>query len=422
MSERGEETRAEVQIIHHGSPAWRVMDDLCFKSKNLYNACLYDVRQEYFKTGHYKTWQSQSKDFKNTHNPDYYALPTKVSKEILMQTGRCFSSFFALLGKKLAGKYDKPVHLPGYKHSTLGRNTVTFQAQTIKRSPEPRNGLYEYTVCPRSLNLSFKSKRPDVMMIRVSPLATGAYKVTLLYKKIVPEHSVSDDAEKVWAAGDIGLNNLITVMSQAGGSFIINGKPLKSMNQYYNKNLAHLQSDWDERRGEGDPKYTRRMRSLTQKRNQKTDGYLHDASRLLVNQLVSSNVTDFAVGYNEGWKQDASMGHRSNQAFVQVAYRRLLDMVVYKCADAGIRVHEHEESYTSKCSLLDMEPVCKHEEYLGRRVHRGLFRTARGVMANADCNGAGNILRKVAGNDAILAFDSVLDAAVRPVRLTPYEH
>ena len=149
MSER-EETRAEVQIIHHGNPSWRVMDDLCFKSKNLYNACLYDVRQEYFKTGHYKTWQTQSKDFKNTHNPDYYALPTKVSKEVIMQTGRCFSSFFALLEKKLTGGYDKPVRLPGYKHSTLGRNTVTFQAQTIKRSPEQRNGLYEYTVCPRT--------------------------------------------------------------------------------------------------------------------------------------------------------------------------------------------------------------------------------------------------------------------------------
>ena len=125
--------------------------------------------------------------------------------------------------------------------------------------------------------------------------------------------------------------------------------------------------------------------------------------------------------YNKGWKQDASMGHRVNQGFVQVAFARFIGMIMYKCADAGIRVHLHEESYTSKCSLLDGESIGKHSEYAGRRVHRGLFRTATGTRVNADCNGAGNILRKVAGDDSLAGFDSIEGAAVRPVRLTPRE-
>jgi putative transposase len=122
--------------------------------------------------------------------------------------------------------------------------------------------------------------------------------------------------------------------------------------------------------------------------------YLHKATRYLVNHLVSNNVSTLILGYNKKWKQDISIGRKNNQNFVSIPFYLFKQMLRYKCALQGIEVLEQEESYTSKCSFLDNEEICKHEAYLGRRIQRGLFKTSNGKIINADLNGSLNILKK----------------------------
>ena len=176
----------------------------------------------------------------------------------------------------------------------------------------------------------------------------------------------------------IGVNNLATIGSNVIKPIIINGRPIKSINQFYNKMLS-------------------KGRKMNNKRNFKVDDYLHKASKYLVNHLVSNDIPILIIGHNKGWKQDINIGKVNNQKFVQIPHSRFIDMIKYKCDKVGINVIETEESYTSKCSFKDSEDLKFHEKYLGKRVKRGLFRNSDGSLINADLNGALNILRKVIG-------------------------
>jgi putative transposase len=192
---------------------------------------------------------------------------------------------------------------------------------------------------------------------------------------------------------DLGLNNLGTVGSNVVKPFIINGKPLKSINQFYNKRVSNLKSKLTNGK-----KTSKRIKSLTDKRNNKIKDYLHKASTILVNQLVSNDLNTLIIGNNKGWKQDINIGKRNNQSFVQIPYSTFIKMIEYKCKLVGINVLITEESYTSKCSFLDSEDIKKQKEYKGKRIKRGLFKSSEGVLINADVNGSLNILRKVVGN------------------------
>ena len=170
--------------------------------------------------------------------------------------------------------------------------------------------------------------------------------------------------------------------------FIINGKPIKSVNQFYNKINAKLQSKG---------KCTRKRATLSNWRNNKIKDYLHKSSRYIVNQLVSKNINILVIGYNKGWKQDTNIGKVNNQKFVQIPHLMFVEMLEYKCKLLGITTIRQEESYTSKCSFMDKEPIKKHSQYMGKRVNRGLFKTSENKFINADLNGSLNILRKAVG-------------------------
>jgi IS605 OrfB family transposase len=166
---------------------------------------------------------------------------------------------------------------------------------------------------------------------------------------------------------------------------------VKAINQAYNKARARLQAKLPEGR------YTsRQLEALTDARNRRVRDYLHNASRAVVNWLLSEQLGTLIIGYNAGWKQRANLGRRTNQTFVQLPLRRLADMIAYKATVVGIAVIIHEESYTSKCSFFDGEPVGKRQQYVGRRIRRGLFRTASGRLVNADVNAAYNQIANVA--------------------------
>lgn len=157
------------------------------------------------------------------------------------------------------------------------------------------------------------------------------------------------------------------------------------------------------------------MQRLTDKRNNKVTDYLHKASRVLVNQLVSREITTLVIGKNPNMKQDINIGKVNNQNFVQLPIMRFADMVKYKCELEGINVVLNEESYTSKCSFIDGEQICKHETYMGRRIKRGLFKSANGKYINADVNGSYNIMRKAIPN---VFANGIEDVGVHPLVLT----
>ncbi len=209
------------------------------------------------------------------------------------------------------------------------------------------------------------------------------------------------------------MNNLAALTSNKPGfqPLLVNGRPLKSINQFYNKRKAELQSQL-----QGHRKSSKRIAKLSHKRNRKVDHYLHNASRQVVDHLVGEGIGVLVIGKNKNWKQQINIGRQNNQNFVSIPHARFVEMLTYKAKLVGLQVINTEESYTSKCSLLDLEPIGKQAEYAGKRLKRGLFRASDGRLINADVNGSGNIIRKVVPN----AFaDGIEDFVVRPLGFLP---
>jgi len=234
-----------------------------------------------------------------------------------------------------------------------------------------------------------QKKWSDIKEVRIVP-RNNYYVIELVYFKVEKEQRKDSG---LYCGIDIGLNNLFCVGFNAPNiePFIINGRPLKSINQFYNKELARLKSDLEKNNNK---KTSERIKRLTLKRNNKINDYLHRSTRLLVNQIVSTEVSQVVIGLNKSWKQDINIGKRNNQNFVSIPHSRAIDILSYKLKLEGINLIIREESYTSKCSFLDGEYLKKREFYIGRRIKRGLFRSGEGIIINADLNGAYNILQK----------------------------
>ena len=219
--------------------------------------------------------------------------------------------------------------------------------------------------------------------------------VEIVYEKECVSADV--DANKC-AAIDLGVNNLATLVMPDSQPIIFSGKVLKSDNQYYNKRKAFLHSVKDK---SGIKKYTRQLYEMEQRRAMKINDFMHKASRMIINWLVSHGIGRLVIGLNKGWKDSVNLRKKTNQHFCGIPHSRLIKMLEYKCSMVGILFETHEEAHTSKCDALAMEPVRHHDEYLGRRVKRGLFQSSIGKMLNADVNGALNIMRKVVGDSLV---------------------
>lgn len=372
----------EQHIIKKNDDRYKILDEVCFKSKNLYNAALYEIRQHFFNTKHFLNWFSIDKMFKEKKQDDYYSLPCKVSQQTLKLLNQNFKSFFSLLEKK---NYTKKKSIPKYLDKSKGRFIAVYTNQAISKK-ELRNGIIQLS--GTDFKIKTKVDGNSINQVRIVP-KNSYYKVEVIYE--VEEIEELEDNEK-YAAIDLGVNNLATVSFNDSKPFIINGKPLKSINQFYNKRKAELQSKLS-----GNRKTTNKINSITRKRNNKIKNYLHKASRCIVNHLVSNNVNTLIIGKNDNWKQETNIGKKNNQNFVSIPHTQFVEMISYKCKLVGIAVMMTEESYTSKCSFIDNEEMKHHEDYKGKRIKRGLFRTNEGKLINADLNGSLNIMRKVIG-------------------------
>ena len=377
---------------------------MCFLSKNLYNKALYLVRQHYFSTKTYLDYYKVNRLLIDSKDVDYYALNTKVSKGTLLLLDRNFKSFFSLVKKRKGKDYEKAISIPKYLDKQ-GRYIVVFEKGAVSKK-FLKKGLIKLSNI--SNNFVTKVTIDNIVEVRVLP-RNNHHIVEVVYKK-EEKPLLSNNGR--YAAIDLGLNNLATISSNVEKPFIINGRPLKSINQRWNKHKANLQSRLTDNK-----KSSKQIVLITNKRNNRVKDYLHKSSRKIVNFLVSKNISTLVLGYNEEWKQNISIGKINNQSFVSIPFYTFIQQLQYKCKLEGINVVLTEESYTSKCSFLDNESIEKHDSYLGKRIKRGLFKTAKGRLINADLNGSLNILKKVIGE-----FQYPIGACCTPARITPSLH
>lgn len=380
----------ERHVIKRADRRFKVIDRAAFASKNLYNKALYASRQAFFQDGsfpHYPTLYRQMKG-----EPEYAALPRKVAQWVLKQVCAAWDSYREALRawETDPAKFLRQPRIPRYKHKEQGRNVLVYTTQALSR-PALRNQV----ICPSMLGITVQTQQSNTQQVRIIP-RIGFYVVEVVYAREPTPAAVNP---ALHAGVDVGLNNLAMLTSDKPGFVprVVNGRPVKSINQFYNKRRAELQ------RQLGGVGTSRRLERITTKRTRRIEWYLHTASHRLIELLVAEGIGTLGIGKNPGWKQEATMGRRANQNFVSVPHARFIEMLAYKAEMVGIQVRITEESYTSKASFLDADSLAVYgvakanvPVFSGRRVKRGLYRAADGRHINADVNGSYNIIRKVA--------------------------
>ena len=401
----------EKEIIYSTDERFDLIKELCHLSKNLYNAALYDVREYYFETKSYRTWQSQRPIFTKNHNPDYYALQSHLAGEVLIQVGKQFISFFN-------NKSSKKKRIPRYKDKN-GFNVVTFPERTISNQIDfdEDKQLYTYTLCKRSYNLKIQSTKPNIKMIKfVYDEANDLIKCFKIYE--VEEPKLRRDNSRYFSI-DPGLNNIVSIYNNIGiRPLLYNGRPIKSINQYYNKTRAKLQSELP-----NNVKSSKRLKQLSFKRKNKIDYEMNRISAHIINEAVKNNISKIFIGNNIDWKNEINIGRRNNQNFVNIPHTKLFNQLLYKGLLNGIEVIFTEESYTSKASFFDKDELPKYGEsdnhkFSGRRIKRGLYRDSKGNLWNADLNGGGNIMRKISDKAAYKNIRKTKELMKRPILIT----
>jgi putative transposase len=393
----------EQHIIRHTDSRFGLIDAAAFVAKNLYNAANYRVRQAFIHAGVYLTYPEMYRQMKDTEQ--YQALPRKVSQQVLLLLDRSWKSFFAAMAAYRADPsvFTGKPGLPKYLDKTKGRAALIYTIQAVSRS-----ALTQRVIKPSGLAIEVTTKQTRIAQVRIVP-RSGFYIVEVIYERDVVPAAVDPN---LVAGVDIGLNNLAAITSNKPGfvPVLVNGRPLKHINQFYNKRKAQLQAKL------GQVGNTRLLERMTTRRTRQITHYLHTHSRRIIAMLVREGIGVLIIGKNDGWKQRITLGRRTNQNFVQVPHARFIQMLQYKAELVGIEVRTINESHTSKCSFLDDEPIQHHDRYLGRRTQRGMFRTADGRRINADVNGAYNIIRKAIPN----AFgNGIGGVVVHPVGIAP---
>ena len=386
----------EQHLIRRSDPRFAIIDRAAFASKNLYNQANYQIRQAFIQEGKYLPYAEIFHRLK-THEA-YCALPRKVSNSILIQLHKNWVAFFKAneAYKEDPSKFVGRPNLPKYKDKEKGRNILIYDMQAILKKPLKR-GL----IVPSGLGIEIKTKqtRQTIDQVRIVARLDG-YLVEVVYQKAETQAAVDP---RCVAALDLGVNILAAVTSTKAGfqPLLVNGRPLKHLNQYYNKQRAHHQKHL----ARANRFTSRQLDRITTKRTRRVNAYLHTASRRIIDLLVTAGMGTVVIGKNPLWKQEAEMGKRNTQTFVQIPHARFIEMLTYKAKLVGIAVVLTEESYTSKASFLDRDHIPTYDSnrqekphFSGKREKRGLYRASDGRRIHADVNGSYNVLRKAFPN------------------------
>ena len=391
--------QVERHWIKENHELYSVCDELTFKAKNLYNAGLYQIRQSFFKRERSEnkehhtisSWVTIESNFRKEQQDDMLALPSKVSSAVLKSLGNIMSSYYRLLkhfyDKSNTSVTRKP-SLPRYLHKVDERYVVEFNNQTISK----KRGEYgEIILCPKDLNLVIPTKVDKPKCVRIVP-KLGAVVIEVIYE--VEETPLKHTNN--YAAIDLGVDNLASVTFTNGvNPLLVNGRKIKSINQGYNRLIAKAQSKLPMNQ-----RTSNHIHRLWRNRETKLQSELHNITSFLSQYFNEMCIEKVFIGKNNGWKNNVSLGKKTNQKFVQIPFNTFISQLKYKCLLRGIEVIEQEESYTSKASFVDDDEIpvygkTKHESrFSGKRTHRGLYETKNGFRLNADINGSYNILVK----------------------------
>lgn len=373
----------EKHIVKQNSPFYSEIDTAAFASKNLYNLATYHQRQRFFAGERVCSYV----DLYNLLKAEdaFKAIPAKVAQQTLKLVDKCWKSYYAAVNefRKTRNKFLNKPGVPAYKDKQGGRYPLVYTAQAISS-----RALRASIVKLSGLTIEVETKQTNINQVRIIPRKTH-YVIEVVY---TVEPKLANLDYSFVAGMDIGLDNLAVVSSNKPGfqPIVVNGKPLKSINQFYNKRKARLQHSLG-----SDKAQSHCIDRMSDKRNRRIDHYMHTASRRIVDRLVDERIGTLIIGQNADWKQQINIGKRNNQNFVLVPHARFVEMLKYKCQLVGIVTAITEESYTSKTSFLDGEEPVKHKRYAGHRIKRGLFKSANGTLINADLNGAYQIIKKV---------------------------
>ena len=321
-----------------------------------------------------------------------------MAQQILKEVDGSFKSFFGLLKLAKNSQYDnKKIKLPNYLDKD-GFTTLVIGFVRLKDDIliVPYSNSFRKTHKEIAIKLPPVLKNKKIKEIRIIPKQHSRY-FEIQYTYEVKEVQRELNKENVLGI-DLGIDNLCTCVTNTGASFIIDGRKLKSINQYYNKINAKLQSIKDKQKTS---RTTLRQKRITRKRNNRIEDNLSKAARIIINYCLNNDIGKLVLGYNEDFQRNSNIGSINNQNFVNIPYGKLRDKLIYLCKLYGIEFKLQEESYTSKASFFDGDEIPIYDkknpqEYIfsGKRIKRGLYQTSKGYQLNADCNGTLNILRK----------------------------
>jgi len=385
------------------------LSTLCHLSKNLYNEANYVTREAYFNNDKPVRYSELNAWFV-LHSENYKTLNAQSAQQTLRLLEKDWNSFntnkkeYEIHPSKFLGKPKPPHYKPKDGEAIL---VFTNQQAHIKK------GHLTFT---KKLPLKIKTRLSGkINQVRFIPKGTG-YICEIIYEKLSEKEYIN----RRWYAKrnrnilgiDYGVANIVTIANNIGLTPIVikdDGIGIKSINQFYNKKKAELQSIYDKQ----GIKYGTKMSKLNSKRNNKIKDVMHKISRFIVDYCIKNDIETISIGHNISWKQSINLGKRTNQKFVNIPYNILTQMIQYKSEEEGIIVKVPEEDHTSKCSFLDLEPIHHHKIYLGNRFSRGLFRSSNGTIINADVNAAYNIIRR--SDPKAFQVDGVGGCVLHPV-------
>ena len=405
------------QVKHLSKEDYKTIKELCHIAKNLANEAIYNVRQYYFSEGEFLKYEKNYTLLKNS--PNYKLLNSNMAQQILKEVDGSFKSFFGLLKLAKQGEYTfkdcrLPHYLPKDGYTTLVIGFVRLKGNKLilpfSNSFKKTHKAVEITIPPILLDKKVKE-------IRIIPKAKARFfEIQYIYEAECVQRNLNTNNA---LALDLGVNNLVTAVSSQGKTFIIDGRKLKSINQWFNKENARLQSIKDKQHY--GKKSTNRQKAIARDRTNKVNDYMNKAARKVINYCIANDIGTLVVGYNETFQRNSHIGKQNNQNFVNIPYGHLRSKLEYLCRLNGIIFVKQEESYTSKSSFWDKDEIPVYNadnpreyQFSGNRVHRGQYKTASGKTINADVNGALNIMRKSSVVDvSILYGRGEVDTPVR---------
>ncbi|HDR5731854.1 TPA: transposase [Bacillus anthracis] len=383
---------------------FRLLQRMSHSSKALRNVGLYTMKQSYL--NYNKMATVKEVDTAMQADMNYWGIQSNSVQAVRRALFTEVKSFFKALEqwKKNPEKFTGRPKFPNYSHSTDKRIIEIYQVPKVDE-----NGFWmiPMSVAFRKKFGSIKIRMPknlrnkNISYIEIVPKQKGRFfEVHYTYEMHVSQMKKQPMTTSNALGCDLGVDRLVSCVTNTGDAFLIDGKKLKSINQYFNKTIRNLQQKNVEN-GLSKRIVTNKIAALWHKRERQIHGYIAQTVGLLFKKVKEFDIDTIVVGCNAGWKQNSHMGKKNNQKFVQIPFHKLIAAIENKCIKEGIRFFKQEESYTSKASFLDKDPVpvwSKDDRtqyrFSGKRITRGLYQSKAGTCIHADINGALNTLQK----------------------------